>query len=107
MPAVVGSSPGEGPRIAPSPLGQGRATYFWSFIVALLLFALGGLFFDLRGNAEAPRPAPLDAPWVAVTIVLIAMAAEGISLRVALKQVDKVRRGLSFGGGFARRAEAS
>ncbi|HEY2818270.1 MAG TPA: cation diffusion facilitator family transporter [Casimicrobiaceae bacterium] len=95
------------PASSHHPLGQGRATYFWSFIVALLLFALGGLFSIYEGVRKFHDPAPLDAPWIAVTIVFIAMAAEGISLRVALKQVDKVRRGLSLWRWFreTRRSE--
>jgi len=89
------------------PLGHGRATYFWSFIVALLLFSLGGVFSIYEGIRKLHDPAPLDTPWVAVAIVIVAMVAEGISLRVALKQVDKVRRGLSLWRWFreTRRSE--
>lgn len=73
------------------PLGQGRAKYFWSFVVALLLFSLGGLLSIYEGVRKLDEVAPIDMPWVAVTIVLFAMAAEGLSLRTALQQVEKVR----------------
>jgi cation diffusion facilitator family transporter len=73
------------------PLGQGRATYFWSFVVALLLFSVGGLLSIYEGVRKLDEVAPIDMPWVAVTIVLVAMAAEGLSLRTALQQVGKVR----------------
>jgi len=104
---LLGRRQARAPASSHHPLGQGRATYFWSFIVALLLFVLGGLFSIYEGMRKLQDPAPLDAPWVAVAIVLVAMAAEGISLRVALKQVDKVRYGLSLWRWFreTRRSE--
>jgi cation diffusion facilitator family transporter len=73
------------------PLGQGRAKYFWSFVVAVLLFSIGGLLSIYEGVRKLDDVAPIEMPWVAVTIVLFAMAAEGFSLRTALQQVGKVR----------------
>jgi cation diffusion facilitator family transporter len=95
------------PPTSRHPLGQGRATYFWSFIVALLLFMLGGLFSIYEGMRKLQAPAPLDSPWVAVAIVIFAMIAEGISLRMALKQINKVRRGYNLWRWFreTRRSE--
>ena len=97
-------------RAAPTsrhPLGQGRATYFWSFIVALLLFTLGGLFSIYEGVHKLRAPTPLEAPWIGVAILLFAMAAEGVSLRMTLNEIDKVRRGHSLWRWFheTRRSE--
>ena len=104
---LLGRRQARAPASSRHPLGHGRATYFWSFIVALLLFMLGGLFSIYEGVHKLHEPEPLEAPWVAVAIVLFAMTAEGISLRVALAQIDKVRRGLSLWRWFreTRRSE--
>ena len=97
-------------RAAPTPrhpLGQGRATYFWSFIVALMLFLLGGLLSIYEGVRKWRNPVPLDDAWVAVAIVIFAMIAEGLSLRFTMKQIAKVRGGRSLWRWFrdTRRSE--
>ena len=104
---LLGRHQARTPPSSHHPLGQGRATYFWSFIVALLLFMLGGLLSIYEGTRKLLAPAPLDAPFVAVAIVIFAMIAEGISLSMALKQIDKVRRGHSLWRWFreTRRSE--
>src|SRR5215211_2073901 len=81
---LLGRKQARVPASSHHPLGHGRATYFWSFVVALLLFVLGGLFSIYTGVRKLHEPGPLQAPWVAVAIVLYAMIAEGISLRMAL-----------------------
>ena len=74
------------------PLGQGRATYFWSFIVAVLLFSMGGVASIYEGVRKLATHEPLQAPLVAVAILLFAAAAETVAMRVALKEINK-RRG--------------
>ena len=73
------------------PLGHGRATYFWSFIVAMLLFSIGGIASIYEGVHKLQSHAGLEAPWVAVAILVISAVAEGISQIIALKQIDKLR----------------
>src|SRR3989440_3502026 len=58
------------------PLGWGKAVYFWSFIVALVLFSLGGLFSVYEGWHKLGEPKPLSYPWVAVAILAFGLAAE-------------------------------
>src|SRR5918911_4772359 len=48
------------------PLGWGKAVFFWSFIVALVLFSLGGLFSVYEGLHKVRHPAPVTQAWVAV-----------------------------------------
>src|SRR5947209_19804299 len=79
---LLGRKQATAPPTARHPLGHGRATYFWSFIVTLLLFSLGGLFSIYEGFQKLREQSAIEAPWVAVTIVLIAMVLEGVSLRV-------------------------
>jgi len=73
------------------PLGWGKAVFFWSFIVALVLFSLGGLFSIYEGWHKLSDPHPLSYPWVAVAILVFGLAAESVSLRACLQEVNKVR----------------
>jgi cation diffusion facilitator family transporter len=78
------------------PLGWGKAVFFWSFIVALVLFSLGGLFSLYEGWHKLHATEPLSYPWVAVAILAFGIVAETVSLRACLHEVDKVRRGRSL-----------
>src|SRR6266446_1904330 len=51
------------------PLGWGKALFFWSFVVALVLFSLGGMFSLYEGWHKLRHPQPLSYPWVAVAIL--------------------------------------
>ena len=73
------------------PLGWGKAVFFWSFIVALVLFSLGGLFSLYEGWHKLAHPEPIRYPWVAVGILVFGLAAETVSLRACLHEVNKVR----------------
>jgi len=73
------------------PLGWGKAVFFWSFIVALVLFSLGGLFSLYEGWHKLAHPEPLRYPWVAVGILVFGLIAETVSLRACLHEVNKVR----------------
>jgi cation diffusion facilitator family transporter len=79
------------PPSADYPLGWGKAVFFWSFIVALVLFSLGGLFSIYEGWHKLTEPEPIRYPWVAVGILLFGLAAETVSLRACLHEVNKVR----------------
>jgi cation diffusion facilitator family transporter len=78
------------------PLGYGKAIFFWSFIVALVLFSLGGLFSLYEGWHKLHATEPLSYAWVAVGILVFGIAAETVSLRACLQEVAKVRRGRSL-----------
>jgi cation diffusion facilitator family transporter len=73
------------------PLGWGKAVFFWSFIVALVLFSLGGLFSVYEGWHKLAHPEDLRYPWVAVGILVFGLIAETVSLRACLQEVNKVR----------------
>jgi len=75
------------------PLGYGKAVFFWSFIVALVLFSLGGLFSVYEGWHKLAQPQDLSYPWVAVGILVFGLAAEAVSLRACLAEVNKLRAG--------------
>lgn len=50
------------------PLGYGKAIYFWSFIVALMLFSMGGIFSIYEGVHKLMHPEMPASPWVAVCV---------------------------------------
>jgi cation diffusion facilitator family transporter len=78
------------------PLGYGKAIYFWSFLVALLLFSMGGMFSIYEGAHKLLHPELPRSPWVAVVVLVIAILLEFGSLRAALHEVRRVRGRRTF-----------
>lgn len=78
------------------PLGYGRAIYFWSFIVALMLFSMGGLFSIYEGVHKLESTEPVRYAWVAVGILSFGIVAESVSLWGALREINKERNGLGL-----------
>src|SRR4051794_29052275 len=63
--------------------GYGRVRYFWSFVVAVVLFVLGGLFSVYEGYHKIHDPHEIDSPAVAIAILGIAFVLEASALRTA------------------------
>ncbi|MBS0193274.1 MAG: cation diffusion facilitator family transporter [Proteobacteria bacterium] len=78
------------------PLGRGREVYFWSFLVALMLFTLGGAYSLYEGVHKLLHPAPLSHAWLAVGVLVFGMVLEAASMRACLAEVAKVRDGRSL-----------
>jgi cation diffusion facilitator family transporter len=78
------------------PLGWGKAIFFWSFVVALVLFSLGGMFSLYEGWHKLAHPEPLKYAWVAVGILVFGVIAETVSLRACLHEVKKIQGGRSL-----------
>jgi cation diffusion facilitator family transporter len=78
------------------PLGFGKAIYFWSFLVAVILFSVGGMFSVYEGTHKLLHPEPLSYPWVAVAVLVFAIVAESVSLWGCMREVNKERRGRSI-----------
>lgn len=78
------------------PLGYGKTIYFWSFIVAIMLFSMGGLYSLYEGWHKLMDPHPLNSPWIAIAVLVFAIIAEGLSLRGCIQEVNKERYGRSF-----------
>jgi cation diffusion facilitator family transporter len=71
---------------AQHPLGHGRELYFWSFIVALLIFAIGSGVSIYQGIAQIRAPQPIHSPWVNYVVLAFALLFEGSSWAVSFKQ---------------------
>ncbi len=74
------------------PLGRGRELYFWSFMVAMLLFLGGGAYSIYEGIHKLQHPSPLESPYIAIGILGFALAVEGWAMAGAYKAV-KARKG--------------
>jgi cation diffusion facilitator family transporter len=68
------------------PLGYGRELYFWSFIVALLVFAIGAGVSLLQGIMHLRNPQPIENPLVNYIVLGLALLFEGASFAVSLRQ---------------------
>ena len=73
------------------PLGYGKLSYFWSFIVALMLFSLGGLFSIYEGIHKLHNPEPLQQIWMAIVVLIIAIVLESFSLLGCLREINIIR----------------
>lgn len=78
------------------PLGYGKEIYFWSFLVALMLFSVGGAFSLYEGMHKLLHPSALSRPWLAVGVLVFGIVLESVSMRACMVEIDKVRDGRSL-----------
>ncbi len=92
---LLGMRQSQRPPSPMHPLGYGKNTYFWSFVVAIILFSVGGMFSIYEGWHKLHDPHALTYPWIAIAVLVFAILAEGVSFRACLIEINKVRRGRS------------
>jgi cation diffusion facilitator family transporter len=80
------------------PFGFGRDRYFYSFIVALMLFTLGSAFAIYEGIHKLQHPEPLTTPIVAVIILVVAIGLESYSFRTAIVESAKIKGNVTWWG---------
>jgi cation diffusion facilitator family transporter len=78
------------------PLGYGKEIYFWSFIVALILFSMGGLFSIYEGIHKISSHEGLKSPIVAIAVLSVSIILEGASLYGCVTQINKIRHNVSL-----------
>ncbi len=88
---MLGSKRGNRPADDAHPFGYGPERYFWAFVVALVLFSMGGLFALYEGIQKLRHPHEVSSPIVAFAILMIAVVLESLSLRTAVKESNHVR----------------
>jgi cation diffusion facilitator family transporter len=96
-------------RTPPSPdypLGYGKAIYFWSFLVAVMLFSVGGMFSVYEGIHKLQHPEPLRQWWWAVGVLVVSIIAEAVSMRACLVEVAKARGSRSLARWFRESRQA-
>ncbi len=88
------------------PLGYGKAIYFWSFLVALMLFSVGGMFSLYEGIHKLQHPEELKQWWWAAGVLVFGIVAEGVSMRACLAEVNKARGSRSLWQWFRQSRQA-
>jgi cation diffusion facilitator family transporter len=74
------------------PLGEGKITYFWSFVVALMLFSVGGLFSIYEGWHKLSAHEELKQAWVALLVLGVSILLELASTVGCLREIKKLRQ---------------
>jgi len=75
---------------AKHPLGYGRAVYFWAFLVAVLLFTMGGMFSIYEGWHKLHQPEPMSNAGIAIGVLVMAIFLEAFSLAGCIREIRKV-----------------
>ncbi len=78
------------------PFGYGRSVYFWSFMVAMLLFSIGGMFSVYEGVHKYSDPEPITEIVWAFTVLIFAIGLEGFATISNIKEINKRRKKLGF-----------
>lgn len=73
------------------PAGYGRELYFWSFVVALLMFSLGACVSILQGARRLAAPEPIESPLVSEVVLALSFAFEGWSWLVSVRQFRRAK----------------
>jgi cation diffusion facilitator family transporter len=88
------------------PFGYGRERYFWAFVVALVLFSMGGLFALYEGIEKLRHPHETENLPIAIAILLIAVALESFSLRTAYREARHHKPKTMSWWGYIRSSKA-
>lgn len=78
------------------PFGYGRELYFWAFVVAILIFAVGAGVSIWEGWRHIQAPEPLEDPTVNYVVIAVAVLLEGSSWTLAVREFDRARGKLGW-----------
>jgi cation diffusion facilitator family transporter len=78
------------------PLGYGKELYFWSFVVSILIFGLGGGVSVYQGITHIIHPEELGDPTWSYVVLTASVIFEGSSLIIAAKEFNKLREGQTW-----------
>jgi cation diffusion facilitator family transporter len=93
---MLGGARSQRPADDVHPFGYGKLRYFWAFVVALVLFSVGGLFAIFEGVEKLVHPHGIDSPGLAIGVLLVSACLESFSLRTALRESRSEREGQSI-----------
>ena len=93
---LLGVSRGRQSPSTAHPFGYGRERYFWAFVVALVIFALGSVFAIYEGVHKFLHPEPITSPMIAVGILLFGLALESWSFKTAVAEAKPLKKGKSW-----------
>ena len=90
---LTGQSRARKPSDRTHPFGYGMETYFWSFVVALFVFFLGGLVAFYQGVRHILMPQPIVSPAISLGVLVVSALFEGWSFAVGFREYKRVIRG--------------
>ncbi len=93
---LLGMNRAKRPASPGFPFGHGKEIYFWSFMVAVLLFGFGAGISIWEGVKHVMHPVEMVKPTIAYIVLGASIVFEGISFTVALREFNKVRNGLGY-----------
>ncbi len=99
---LYGMHRAEKPATPAFPFGHGRELYFWAFIVALLVFALGSVVSIWQGISHIRDPEPITRPIVNYVVLGLSLIFEGVTWSLALRQFRRAKRGMGYIEAFRR-----
>ena len=102
---VLGGRQAARPATPEHPFGYGRDRYFWAFVVAMVLFLVGGLFAIYEGIDKLRNPHEITSPAVALGILGVALVLETFSLRTAVR-ASRAPKGEQTWVQFIRRSKS-
>ena len=88
---LYGSRAARRPADDSHPFGRGKEVYFWSFLVAVMLFFGGGVWAFVHGWEAIAHPHPLGPLTASFVVLTVALGLEGISLGVAIREFNRHR----------------
>jgi len=95
---LIGVHQARKPPTQEYPLGRGREAYFWSFLVALLLFSMGGMFSIYEGVHKLLEPEPVERFWLGLGILVFSIALEGGATISNIREVNRRKKKRTFFG---------
>ena len=102
---LLGNKRAQKPADDSHPFGYGRVRYVYAFVVAIVLFSVGGVFSIYEGIAKIREPHMLEMWWLPLAVLVVAIALEGFSLRTAVKE-SRPLKGRRSWGRFIRDSKA-
>jgi cation diffusion facilitator family transporter len=99
---LYGISRSKRPADRTHPLGYGRELYFWSFVVALLIFAFGAGVAGYEGFNHVVVPQPIERPGVIFAVLALSLAFEGTSWWISMRAFGAAKRNLGWWEAFRR-----
>lgn len=104
---LYGLKQSQKPADAIRPFGYGKELYFYSFIVSILIFGLGGGISIYQGINHVLHPEPMEDPTWNYVVLLLSILFEGASLVIAAKEFNRARGELSWWNAIVRSKDPS
>jgi cation diffusion facilitator family transporter len=90
---LVGQARASRPPDESHPFGYGMEAYFWSFIVALMIFTVGGALSVWEGFEKVLAPQPIGRPWINLVVLALSAVAEGATFRIGYRAYRRIAKG--------------